>query len=686
MVAENGGLRLMIQYALFGASKTGREAQEILGKDRVFCFIDNYMAEREFLGKPVMNLQEFKELEKRPRIIITSHKHDIIRKQLLDSGITDFEVFYKLYCCKDVREPQIMGANNWRSELGRRFDKEGLDILEVGSREVDGSIREIFTKANYTGFDLYEGANVDVTGDAHKLSDYFEKNRKFDLIISLYVFEHLAMPWVVAEEIMKMLKPGGSVFIIAPFAFAAHERPWDFFRFSEQGLKMLFPEDAGMECLDYGMTHLILGENMPEDEGEGFLERKTVMPGLYSFSYYFGRKTKELEQFAWRNVNYYDAVGLYPKNTEFYQKESKSVKKCLIWGTGSASLFNFQFYQTMTFAADYEIVAFVDNNSQKWGTHIEGKPCISPAEMSLYRWDIICIWSGAKQQITEQLAKDFGIGQEQIEDILQPFYDKLYDKYRDSEDKEIQEILDKIRAKNKLDVFYYQPEAEWKWYEAFYDEKKDLHYILFEEKKMYISRNYEFRMLDGKKYVHDIWREQDRNSPHRYESENVCVQQGDILVDGGACEGNFTLHHIDKVKKAYIVECEPDWMEALHCTFEPWADKVVFCSKFLTDTDSETTITVDTLTGNRADFIKLDVEGEETKALCGAKKTLANNDGLRCSVCTYHKSGDEKKVKQLLSEGGLDFEVSDGYMLFLHDPDVLENPELRRGIVRGYRK
>ena len=40
----------------------------------------------------------------------------------------------------------------------------------------------------------------------------------------------------------------------------------------------------------------------------------------------------------------------------------------------------------------------------------------------------------------------------------------------------------------------------------------------------------------------------------------------------------------------------------------------------------------------------------------------------------------------MLSEGGLDFEVSDGYMLFLHDPDVLENPELRRGIVRGYRK
>jgi len=675
----------MIQYALFGADKTGREALQILGEDKVFCFIDNYAADRVFLGKPVMKLQEFMELGKRLRIIITSHKYNRIRKQLLDSGITDFEVFYKLYRCMDVREPQIMGPGNWQNELGKRFDKEGMDILEVGSREVEGSIREIFTRANYTGFDLYEGANVDVTGDAHKLSDYFKKDKKFDLIVSLYVFEHLAMPWVVAEEIMKMLKLGGSVFIIAPFAFAAHERPWDFFRFSEQGLKTLFPKDAGMECLDYGMTHLMLGENMPEDEQEGFLERKAVMPGLYTYSYYWGRKTKELEDFSWRNVNYYDAVGLYPPNTEVYQKKSADIKKCLIWGAGSTSLCNFRFFCAMPFAANYEIEAFVDNDSGKWGSRIEGKPCISPSDINLYHWDIICIWSHAKQKIIEQLARDFGIGSERTEEILQPFYDKLYLKYRDSEDKEIQKILDKIKRENRLDIFYYQPESEWKCYEAFYDEKKDLHYILFEEKKMYISRNYEFQTLDGRKYVHDIWREQDKNSPHRYESENACVRQGDILVDGGACEGNFTLHHIEKVKKAYVVECEPDWMEALRCTFEPWADKIVFCSKFLADKDSETTITVDTLTGNRADFIKLDVEGGETKALSGAKRTLAGNERLRCSVCTYHKSGDEKQVKQLLSGVGFDYEVSEGYMLYLHDPDVLKNPELRRGVVRGYR-
>lgn len=361
-------------------------------------------------------------------------------------------------------------------------------------------------------------------------------------------------------------------------------------------------------------------------------------------------------------------------------------KRCLIWGTGGVSLCNYFWFKKMPFAKNYEILAFVDNDSRKWETCIEGKLCISPDEMNNYDWDIICIWSSAKQRIIEQITQNLGVESDKVEDILQPFYDKLFMKYAGSDNAEIHSILERIKVKNKLDIFYYQPGAEWKWYEAFYDVKKDLYYIYFEEKKMYIKRDSEFQIIDGKKYYRDIWREQDKNSPHRYESKNVRVLDGDILVDGGACEGNFTLHNIEKVKKAYVVECDPGWMEALYFTFEPWRNKIVFCSKFLTNSDSQDTITIDTLTGNRADFIKLDVEGEEINALSGAENTLANNKNLRCSICTYHKSGDEDKIKKVLSEKGLESEVSDGYMLFLHDADVLENPELRRGVVRGYSK
>ena len=61
-----------------------------------------------------------------------------------------------------------------------------MRILEIGSREVTGrsKAKELyFSKAEYTGFDYYSGDNVDVIGDVHKLSSYFNNNEKFDIIL-----------------------------------------------------------------------------------------------------------------------------------------------------------------------------------------------------------------------------------------------------------------------------------------------------------------------------------------------------------------------------------------------------------------------------------------------------------------------------------------------------------------------
>jgi len=118
-----------------------------------------------------------------------------------------------------------------------------LRILEIGSREVTGksNARERFSKAEYVGFDFHPGANVDVVGDAHKLSQYFDAQH-FDVIYSVAVFEHFAMPWVVATEIAKLLKVGGTVLVATHFSFGSHERPWHFFQFSDNGTQgAVFP-------------------------------------------------------------------------------------------------------------------------------------------------------------------------------------------------------------------------------------------------------------------------------------------------------------------------------------------------------------------------------------------------------------------------------------------------------------
>ncbi|MBL6996159.1 hypothetical protein [Desulfobacula sp.] len=69
-------------------------------------------------------------------------------------------------------------------------------ILEIGSRNVTGiTRREWFPHCiDYVGFDVLAGDDVDIVGDAHKLSENCPSEH-FDFVYSISVFEHLLFPW-----------------------------------------------------------------------------------------------------------------------------------------------------------------------------------------------------------------------------------------------------------------------------------------------------------------------------------------------------------------------------------------------------------------------------------------------------------------------------------------------------------
>jgi SAM-dependent methyltransferase len=207
----------------------------------------------------------------------------------------------------DVPMSQSISHLNWRKLLYELGNKEGLRILEIGSREVTGpsDARQQFSKAQYVGFDYYAGRNVDVVGDAHRLSSYFKEGERFDLIYTSACFEHFAMPWLVAVEIAKLLKVGGTVFVETHFSYIAHERPWNFFQFSDMGLRALFSSALGFECIEAGMSNPIRGRfSSLADE---YL-RYTPVAGLYCHSEYLGRKVREVPDFDWDHVDVSEVV------------------------------------------------------------------------------------------------------------------------------------------------------------------------------------------------------------------------------------------------------------------------------------------------------------------------------------------------------------------------------------------
>lgn len=144
-------------------------------------------------------------------------------------------------------------------------------LLDVGGRERSGPIKTHahLGDTDLTVFDIIADPTVDVVGDAHGLSRHFPPE-SFDYVISTSVFEHLQMPWRVALEINRVLKPGGICFVSSHQSIGLHELPSDYWRFSSAAWRVLFSAPSGFEVLattETGITALVPFQRRGSDHG-----------------------------------------------------------------------------------------------------------------------------------------------------------------------------------------------------------------------------------------------------------------------------------------------------------------------------------------------------------------------------------------------------------------------------------
>lgn len=294
----------MEKIILFGAGKICLRVF-MRKKNNIIAVIDNDSRKwgmKIAENTPIISIQEYLEKYKDIPIWITSVYATEIVKQLNFYNIYKYSFPIELWKQDDVPFDEEIAHGNWPYYLKKLCDKPDAEILELGSRRVNQNDRwnEYFEYSNYTGFDYYPGENVNIVGDVHKLGKYFDK--KFDLIFSSAVFEHLAMPWKVALEIIKLLNLGGYVFIETHYSFGSHERPWHFFQYSENALNILFPSKFGMKCIKKGCSNLIEGRF--SEEASPYLKGK-IVSGLYCHSEFLAQKVAEIpeNELSWDRIN-----------------------------------------------------------------------------------------------------------------------------------------------------------------------------------------------------------------------------------------------------------------------------------------------------------------------------------------------------------------------------------------------
>jgi SAM-dependent methyltransferase len=132
-------------------------------------------------------------------------------------------------------------------------------VLDLGAGSA--KYRDIIKKKadGYRAFDIASGPHIDVVGD---IFDMPFENGSFDVVVSTQVLEHVERPWIMIKEIGRILKKDGICIVTSPFMAPYHPDPFDYFRYSKEGLESLF-KNEGFEIIEsgyYGRFFTVLSE------------------------------------------------------------------------------------------------------------------------------------------------------------------------------------------------------------------------------------------------------------------------------------------------------------------------------------------------------------------------------------------------------------------------------------------
>jgi FkbM family methyltransferase len=171
----------------------------------------------------------------------------------------------------------------------------------------------------------------------------------------------------------------------------------------------------------------------------------------------------------------------------------------------------------------------------------------------------------------------------------------------------------------------------------------------------------------------------------------VDISPGDVVIDGGACEGFFSLYCFSKGASVISIEPNPVTANVLKRTLEPWIEKgkAIVVERLLGSKAGEMDLIIDPtnvgsssivdgwVTGSsvkvpmitldqlvkelnlsRVDFVKLDVEGAERGVIKGAKTTIVEFQP-KWAVAAYHLPYDYYVLVELLKSmyGGYKVDV-----------------------------
>jgi SAM-dependent methyltransferase len=161
-------------------------------------------------------------------------------------------------------------------------------VLNIGAGGDIGLLLKKYAHKNdfqIVSFDIDERTKPDIVGDI--CTHNFNCKDFFDFIVVCEVLEHVSAPHLAIEQIYTLLKQNGKLILTVPFIFPIHCRPYDYYRFTKYGLKILLKNFKNLNIVERNSwadaIHVLIIRLVKEKKKS----TKIIAPFLIIFSYLF---------------------------------------------------------------------------------------------------------------------------------------------------------------------------------------------------------------------------------------------------------------------------------------------------------------------------------------------------------------------------------------------------------------
>ena len=150
---------------------------------------------------------------------------------------------------------RAIGTRAWSDAAVERIaaTSKGLKVLEIGSGRQDlgenaYSLARLFTEADFVQSDVNPAFG-------HRVVDVTDMSieEEFDVILCMYVLEHVFDVRAAVDNMRAAVRPGGKVLMAVPHLYPYHDEPLDFWRFTEYSMRELCRDFSTVEVRTRGM-------------------------------------------------------------------------------------------------------------------------------------------------------------------------------------------------------------------------------------------------------------------------------------------------------------------------------------------------------------------------------------------------------------------------------------------------